>query len=262
MRTLALLLAIAVVPAARAHFHMLIPSKHSIKTDESVTLTYQFGHPFECEMFDAQRPERARVFTPDGKETDLRSKLDKIEVPDKDGKKVAAFRLNFTPRERGDHTFIFESSPVWMNDEKHFLRDIVRVVIHVQTQNGWDARHVPLQDFAIVPMTRPYGLRPGTIFQARAMSSDLVGGHRVEVEHYNPLPPKELPADELITLALKADDRGVATCTLPDPGWWVICATRNYGPASEPPMKDHDRKSYPIIERAILWVFVDDVKAK
>ena len=94
------------------------------------------------------------------------------------------------------------------------------------------------------------------------MSLDLVGGHRVEVEHYNPVPPKELPADELITLALKADDRGVATCTLPDPGWWVICATLNYGPGKEPPMKDHARKSYPIVERAILWVLVDDVRAR
>ena len=262
MRLAAWLVFIVAVPAANAHFHMLIPSKDSVKTNQSVTLTYQFGHPFECEMFDAQKPARARVFAPDGKETDLLAQLEKIDLPVRGGKRVA-YRVKFTPSHRGDHVFVFESPPVWMNDEKHFLRDIVRVVVHVQTQNGWDVLHTADREFGIVPMTRPYGLRPGTIFQARLLTPGIrVGGQYVEVEHYNPVPPKTLPADELITLSMRADERGVATCTLPDAGWWVICATRSYSPMQAAPKRDRDGKAYPIVERAILWVLVNDVKAK
>jgi cobalt/nickel transport protein len=263
MRMLAFFVVLAVVPASRAHFHMLMPDKRSIKTDETVTLTYQFGHPFEHELFDAEKPEKARVFSPDGKEVDLLGRLEKVELPTDDGKKHAGYRVSFRPTSRGDYAFIFDSPLVWMEDEKHFLHDSVRIVVHVQTQNGWDMLHVGDREFAMVPMTRPYGLRPGTVFQARAFTRvDQSGGHRVEVEHYNPAPPKELPADEFITLALRADRSGVATCALPDPGWWVICATRSYPAMTAAPRKDREGKSHPVVERAILWVFVDDAKAK
>jgi uncharacterized GH25 family protein len=263
MRIAVALVMFVAIGNANAHFHMLMPDRHSIKTDETVTLTYQFGHPFEHELFDAEKPEKARVFAPDSKETDLLSKLEKVELPGKDGKKVGGYRVKFTPTGRGDYTFVFDSPPVWMDDEKHFLHDSVRVVVHVQTQNGWDKRHTSEWEFGIVPLTRPYGLRPGTVFQARAVRPiDGTGGHRVEVERFNPEPPRELPPDEMITLALRADRAGVATCTLFDPGWWAICATRSLPAKQEPPTKEHDGKVYPIVERAVLWVFVDDVKAK
>lgn len=259
MRTIVLFFLAATAGTANAHFHMLMPDRHSIKTDETVTLTYQFGHPFECELFDADRPEKARVFAPDGKETDLLLKLDKVELPGKDGKKMAGYRVKFTPVDRGDYTFVFDSPAVWLEEEKHFLHDSVRVVVHVQTQNGWDHLCTGERGFGIVPMTRPYGLRPGTVYQARIIEG---GSHRVEVERYNSTPPKELPPDELITLTLRSDRAGVATCSLPDPGWWVICATRNPMAMNLPPKKERDGKSHPIIERAVLLVSVDDVKAK
>lgn len=263
MRTVTLLIVAIAASPALAHFHMLIPDRHSIKKDETVTLTYQFGHPFECELFDAEKPEKARAFAPDGREIDLLSKVEKIELPVRDGKKIAAYRVQFKPASRGDHTLIFESPPVWLDDEKHYLRDSVRVVVHVQTQNGWDKTHVDSRnEFTLVPMTRPYGLRPGTVFQARVGGFPELLVFPAEVERRNPAPPKELPPDELITLAVKSDNRGVITCTLHDPGWWAICATRKYDRFQTQPTKDRDGKSYPIVERAILWAIVDDVKAK
>jgi uncharacterized GH25 family protein len=259
MRIAAVLVLIVAAGTANAHFHMLMPDRHSIKTDETVTLTYQFGHPFEHELFDTDKPEKARVFAPDGTETNLLSKLERVEMPGKDDKKVTVYRVKFAPTARGDYTFVFDSPAVWMEEGKHFLRDSVRVIVHVQTQNGWDHICTGETDFGLVAMTRPYGLRPGTVYQARVIEG---GSHRVEVERYNPEPPKELPPDELITLALRTDKSGLATCTLPDPGWWVICATRSPMAMTLPPKKERDGKPYPVVERAILWVFVDDVKAK
>lgn len=262
-RTTFLIAALAIAPpAARAHYHMLLPDRPAVKAGETVTVTYQFGHPFESQLFDADKPVRATAFAPDGKATDLLPTLEAVKLAGPDGKTVAGYRCPFTPSGRGDYTLLFESPPVWMDDEKHFVRDVARVVIHVQAQAGWDAHHAEPKAFALVPMTRPYGLRPGTVFQARAGTAEQAGTHLVEVERYNLAPPRALPPEEQITLALKTDERGVATCTLPDPGWWALTATRQLGPKGKRPTRDRDGKAYPVVERATLWVFVDQVPAR
>ncbi len=74
----------------------------------------------------------------------------------------------------------------------------------------------------------------------------------MEIERYNPTPPKELPPDEHITRTVKTDPSGVATCTLTEPGWWCLTAQRDAG------KMEHNRKSYPVRQRTTLWVFVDE----
>jgi uncharacterized GH25 family protein len=61
-----------------------------------------------------------------------------------------------------------------------------------------------------------------------------------------------------MTLSLKTDENGVATCTLPEPGWWAITATRKFNQFQQPATQERDGKPYPIVERATLWVHVDD----
>ncbi len=182
--------------------------------------------------------------------------LTKVETTGHNDRRIAAFQLDFQPPVRGDYTIVFESPAVWMAEEKHFLRDTARVTIHVEAQKGWDARHAEATQFAIAPLTRPYGLRAGTVFQAAVHPADGVS-HLVEVERFNPEPPRALPPDEHITLAVKTDPNGTATCTLPDPGWWGLTAVRRYPAEAKPPTRDHDGKAYPLIERATLWVLVD-----
>jgi uncharacterized GH25 family protein len=77
----------------------------------------------------------------------------------------------------------------------------------------------------------------------------------VEVERYNARAPKDFPPDEHITRAAKTDPNGVVTYTLTEPGWWCIAAQR------EGEKMDHEGKGYPIRERAVLWVFVDEKPA-
>jgi cobalt/nickel transport protein len=251
MRRLLLPLAAAVLAVfaapALAHYNMLLLDKHSVKKDEAVTLTYQWGHPFEHQLFDAPAPEKLTVLAPDGKATDLTKSLEKTTVPAAEGKTVTAYRLKFTPDQRGDYVFLLQTPPIWMEEEEEFFQDTVKTVLHVQAQKGWD--EAVTRDFEPIPLTRPYGLQPGMVFQAQVKGT---AGALVEVERYNAAPPKELPPDEFITRSVKSDPGGVATCTLTDPGWWAATTLTVLS------QREREGRKYPILRRATFWVFVDE----
>jgi cobalt/nickel transport protein len=138
-----------------------------------------------------------------------------------------------------------------MEEEQEFVEDCVKTVLHVQAQRGWDAK-LGL-DFEMVPLTRPYGLSAGCVFQAQAVRAGKPAADvLVEIEHYNPQPPKALPPDEHITRTTKTDPNGVATCMLTQPGWWCITAQRVEGTLH------HDGKPAPVRKRATFWVYVDE----
>jgi cobalt/nickel transport protein len=235
-------------PAA-AHYNMLLPQAAAVKKGQAVTLLYQWGHPFEHQLFDAPLPRGVLVLAPDGKKTDVSKSLEKITLPAPGSKKVTAYRLRFTPRQRGDFVFILNTDPIWMEAEKEFFQDTVKVVLHVEDQEGWDAEAG--QGFEMVPLTRPYGLEPLMVFQAQVKAGKPVAGTLVEIERYNQTPPKELPPDEHMTRTAKTDPNGVVTYTLTDAGWWSLTAQRPGGK-----MK-HKGKDYPIRRRTTLWVWVD-----
>jgi cobalt/nickel transport protein len=245
------LLCLSKEPAA-AHFNMLLLDKASMKKGDEVTLTYQWGHPYEHQLFDAPKPENLLVLAPDGKKTDLTKNLTKVDLAGNDNKAVSAYRVVFKAEQRGDYVFVLKTPPIWMEEEKEYLQDTVKVVLHVQTQKGWDScGHEGLE---IKPLTRPYGLQAGMVFQAEVRGPDKKGieGLLVEVERYNPKPPSILPPDEQITRSAKTDASGVFTCTLTDPGWWCIAAAR------EGVSMERQGKKYPLRQRAIHWVFVDE----
>src|SRR5262249_14255146 len=141
-----------------------------------------------------------------------------------------------------------------------FVQDIVKVVVHVQAQKNWDADSPGSAgvNTRVIPLTRPYGLQPGAVFQARFTHSfgkqepNPLAGIPVEVERYNPTRPKNLPADDHITRTLKTDPNGVATTALLGPGWWAITGLVGNG------SRLHNGKQYPIRLRATLWVHVDE----
>ena len=144
--------------------------------------------------------------------------------------------------QRGDYVFAVQCDPAWMADEGVYIEDTVKVTVHVLAQKNWDA--VAGARFELIPLTRPYGLRAGMVFQSLAISRDDAAPRSefqpqpatlVEVERFNPTPPKELPPDEHVTRTLKTDPAGVATVTLTDAGlvggdggarWWRRAARR------------------------------------
>jgi cobalt/nickel transport protein len=259
------LLGLACAAPARAHYHMLLPSTASAKKDQEVTLTFQFGHPFEHQLFDARLPRTLLVVSPDGKKEDLKDKLQKIEVAGDKGKKVTAYRLKYKPAARGDYIFLVVTEPVWMADDKDFIQDTVKVILHVQAEKNWDFDTGRLE---FIPLTRPYGLTAGMVFQAEILDHTIISashpvrtnplaGATVEVERYNATPPAKLPPEEQITRTLKLDRLGKAVTTLPEAGWWAVTMTSPFGRKHKD--KDHEGK---VRYRSTLWVFVDEAARK
>src|SRR5438046_70985 len=117
-------LVIGLLPApAPAHYNMLLPQSAAAKRGEPVTITYQWGHPFEHQLFDAPAPASLAVFAPDGKKSDLKMAMEGMTVPGTDGKKVSTFQFRFTPEERGDYLFLLKAAPIWMEEDQEFLED-------------------------------------------------------------------------------------------------------------------------------------------
>lgn len=250
---LPLFLLLQMAPNAGAHFNMLFPESASVKRGQTVAIVYRWGHPFEHQLFDAPAPRSITVIGPRGTRTELASKLQEDAESTVDAKKAVVHRLSFRPEQRGDYIFSMRCAPIWMEEDQEFLEDTARVTIHVQAQKGWDTAIG--EGFELVPLTRPYGLVPGTVFQARAViDGKPLADAMTEIERYNPVPPKTLPADEHITRTVKSDPNGTITCSLPQPGWWSVTSQRQSG------QRDHKGKMYPIRQRATFWVFVDDVK--
>lgn len=244
-----------------AHYHILLPDRQTGKVGDEIKLRYAFGHPFEHEFFDAELPETATIYTPDGKRLDVKGQLKAIRIDGTGGKKVTAFELTFKPEQRGDHVIVFTSPRITIEGEKLPVLDTVKVVIHVQTQQGWDRAMNPLKPKRadMIPLTRPYALRSGMLFRAefRDIDRDKPGSPEqvegrppgpvpyaeVEIERYNPAALKMLPPEEHITYTARTDSKGVLATTLPDPGWWAITGIR---------------KTPNAVHRCTLWVQVDD----
>ncbi len=252
---------LAAATGSQAHFNMLLPQTASAKKGEPVTFIYQWGHPFEHELFDAPRPEAVAVLAPDGARSDLLPTLEKTEIPAAEGKKVTAYKFCFTPPARGDYVFLLRTPSIWMQEDGEYFQDTVKVVLHVQAQKGWDTSAD--EAFELVPLTRPYGLHPGMVFQAQVESRPGAGqsvaaavSRPVEIERYNPAPPKEVPPDEHVTRTAKPDRSGTLTGTLTEPGWWCLTAARPGG------TRKRDGKERPVLQRSTLWVHVDEKPAK
>jgi cobalt/nickel transport protein len=250
---------LGIVAPTGAHYNMLLPDKHSVKKGDDVTITYQWGHPFEHQLFDAPKPEHVWLFAPDGKSKDLVASLEAINVAADEGKKVVAYQLTFKPEQRGDYTLRLKTPPIWLEADEEFVEDVVSVVIHVQAEKGWDREEVT-GSVAIRPLTRPYGLAPGSVFQVEVFSQLLRVGEKkseratVEIERYNATTPKEHPPEEQITRTVKTGPGGVATSTLTDPGWWAITARLDKATTT----RERNGKQYPVNDRATFWVPVDE----
>jgi cobalt/nickel transport protein len=238
-------------PRASAHYNMLLPQAASAKKGDAVHFVYQWGHPFEHQLFDAPAPVSVVAISPDGKKIDLTKSLEKGSETTADKKKITTYHFRFTPEARGDYTFLLQTPPIWMEEDQEFLQDTVQTVLHVQAQTNWDMERST--GFVLQPLTRPYGLEPGMVFQVQALLDGRpVPRALVEVEPYHAAPPKELPADEHMTRSVRTDPNGVATATLTGPGWWCLTAQRDGG------KRDHDGKPFPVRQRTTLWVYVDE----
>ena len=121
-------------------------------------------------------------------------------------------------------------------------------------EEGWDTE-LGLKT-EIVPLTRPYGLWSGNVFQGIVkVDGKPVPYSEVEVEYYNQDGKVKAPSDPYITQVIKADENGIFTYAMPKAGWWGFAAlnTAHYT------MK-HNGGEYPVEIGAVMWVNTRDMK--
>lgn len=243
-------LALAVCPLARAHFPILIHDADLAATNGPVTVTYATGHPFELDMEPAPRPGRLIYLDGRGQATNLTSSLQAtLFRGDTHG---GAWQVRFEPA-RGDGLLALDSAASVDAAQQTVYREYVKVCLHRGRQDGWHRRTG--QPLEIVPLTRPYGLRPGLVFTGRLMRGDSpVPDTEVYFERLNERrpAPASLPPEPLITFAVRTDASGQFTVALPDPGWWVLGAYVDDLGTVPHAGKDHRLEGF-----AGIWLRVD-----
>ena len=238
------------ISVASAHFGMIIPSDDMITKDDSknITLKIQFIHPMEGDYMNMAKPAQFGVMI-QGKEIDLLDKLQEITIKD-----CTVWEANYQIKRPGDYIFFVKPQPYWEPAEDCFIIHYTKVIVNgLGLEVGWD-EEVGLKT-EIIPLTRPYGLWTGNVFQGIVkVKGEIVSFAEIEVEYYNRDAEVKWPADPMITQVIKADQNGVFTYAMPKAGWWGFAALNE---DKEKIKHNGEEKSIEI--GAVLWVRTYDM---
>lgn len=236
---------------ARAHFGMVIPSDDIVSKDDKkeITLQVKFIHPFEGDYMNMEKPKEFGVGRGE-EQTDLLNTLNKKEV-----KGFTTWETSYRIKKPGDYIFFVEPVPYWEPAEESFIVHYTKVIVNaLGLEEGWDTE-LGLKT-EIVPLTRPYGLWSGNVFQGIVkVDGKPVPYAEVEVEYYNEDGKVKAPAESYITQVIMADENGVFTYAMPKAGWWGFAALNT----ADYTMK-HNGGEYPVEIGAVMWVKTRDMK--
>ncbi len=248
---LVVLIMAASVSFSWAHFGMVIPSDDIVSKEDNkkIVLQVQFIHPFEGQYMNMEKPKAFGVLD-GGEKTDLLPTLKKREV-----KGFTTWETTYRIRRPGDKVFFVEPAPYWEPAEETYIIHYTKVIVNaLGLEDGWDSE-LGLKT-EIVPLTRPYGLWAGNVFQGVVKVDGKPAPHaEVEVEYYNEDGKIKSPAEPYITQVIKADGNGVFTYAMPKAGWWGFAALSTAGYKLE-----HDGGEYPVEIGALLWVRTREMK--
>ena len=234
------------LPAAYAHFGMVIPSDNMVMQADkrSVSLQLSFSHPFEMIGMVLDRPKTFAVIA-NGKKEDLVSTLQPTTVMGHDSW-TATYRI----RRPGVYMFYMEPRPYWEPAEDVFIIHHTKTVIAAfGDDEGWDAE-IGLKT-EIVPLSKPFGLYAGNVFQGIVkLDGQPVPYAEVEIEYYNQDKSARAPSDYMVTQTIKADQNAVFTYTAPRAGWWGFAALNEADFTLK--LKSGEEKKVEL--GAVLWV--------
>jgi len=164
--------------------------------------------------------------------------------------------MDYRIKRPGDYVFYVEPQPYFEPAEEAFIVHYTKVVVDAfGMEEGWDAE-IGLKT-EIVPLTRPYGLWAGNVFQGVVVvDGKPAPGTEVEVEYYNEGGTIEAPADPFVTQVVKADENGVFTYAMPRAGWWGFAGLNT----DDRLIRHTDGKDYEVEIGAVLWVKAHDMK--
>lgn len=234
-----------------AHFVVIIPSDDIVSKEDKkdITLQIKFMHPFEGHYMNMEMPKAFGVMV-DGNKQDLLQTLKKNVV-----KGFTTWEASYKIKKPGDYVFFVEPAPYWEPAEESFIIHYTKVIVNaLGLEKGWDSE-VGLNT-EIVPLTRPYGLWAGNVFQGIVkVDGKPVPYAEVEVEYYNEGGKVKAPDEPYITQVVKSDANGVFTYAMPKAGWWGFAALNT----ADFKLK-HEGKEYPVEIGAVLWVKTREMK--
>jgi cobalt/nickel transport protein len=247
---LCLLLVFAPVTISRAHFGMILPDKSMVMQGDSpdLDLILAFCHPFEQKGMTMAKPKKFEVQT--GKEkTDLLPALQETKVLDHQ-----AWKAKYALKKPGVYASYLDPAPYWEPAEnKYIIHQTKTYVAAFGGEEDWD-REVGLKA-EIVPLTRPFGLYGGNVFQGVVkFKGKPVAGADVEVEYWNPEKKVAAPNDYFVAQKVKTDKNWVLTFAPPQAGWWGFSALNKEKQAVPHP----DGKKKDAEYGAVLWVQFSD----
>jgi cobalt/nickel transport protein len=210
------------IPLARAHFQMVIPSETVIEGQaKNIDLQYIFNHPFEGKVLVMARPRSCGVMV-GGKKIDLMPKLKAVKYKGK-----PAWQAKYKIKKPGVYTFFVDPAPYWEPAENKYIVHFAKtVVLGLGGEGDWSALvGFPIE---IRPLARPYAIWSGAVFVGQVVRKKggqyvPVPGAEVEVEYWARGKIKAAN-EELVTYVVKADGNGVFTVGLPKAGWWGFAA--------------------------------------
>ena len=228
-----------------AHFGMVIPSDNMVMPGDSrnITITVSFSHPFEGNGMELAKPNKFGVFI-SGRNQDLLGQLKQTKVM---GHK--AWKLGYTLRRPGVYQFYMVPQPYWEPAEDKYIVHYTKTVVGAfGNEEGWD-QPIGLRT-EIVPLSRPFGLYAGNVFQGIVMlDGKPVPYAEIEVEYYNKDKSVVAPTDYMVTQVIKADANGVFTYGIPHAGWWGFAALNTAAEKIKYEGKDKE-----VELGAVLWV--------
>ena len=213
----------------------------------ALTLKISFSHPFERAGMDLVKPKKCAVFS-NGKEIDLLGSLRQSKIM---GHK--AWFLEYKINRPGVYSFYMEPLPYWEPAEDCYIIHYTKTIVAAfGAEDAWDE---PLGlKTEIIPLTRPFGLYAGNVFQGVVKLDDKTAPYSdVEIEYYNCDGKAKAPTDYMVTQVVKADSNGVFTYSVPRAGWWGFAALNK----SDEKLR-HNGEEKDIELGAVLWVqFLD-----
>lgn len=235
---------------ALAHFQVILPSDAMVAQDENrnVELSLLFTHPFEQQPMNMEKPNVFGVMVR-GEKTDLLPTLEAFAPADE----LKAWKTTYELRRPGDHVFFVEPVPYWEPAEGKYIIHYTKTVVNgFGMEEGWDEPAGLRAE--VLPLTRPYGLWEGNVFQGRVVVDGKPAANAdVEVEYYNEGSTRQAPADPFVTQVVRTDDNGVFTYAMPWAGWWGFAALTD----APETMKNPSGEDVPIELGAVIWVHAE-----
>lgn len=242
--------------AAEAHFGIILPSDNIITRGEQRELVLQLKllHPYENAAYDMDQP-RALIVWHEGQEQDIADSL--VNVPQGAGN---IWNTTYVVSKPGDYIIYMEPSPSFEPTTDLYVVYYAKVVINAMGRSGQWKTPVGMKA-EIVPMSRPYGVWAGSVFQGQVLIDNSPAPNiEVEVEHLNDPSTGHVLKGEKDESALSnqvvlTDARGIFTASMPAPGWWGFKALSapKYSVA-------YKGKNRPVQVGAVIWVYAEEIK--